>query len=183
MANWVRCFLFWVLTWFQNWDIWISRPLRLSLVTLQKCWKHLKFRPYFIVWTPKLQRFLTSWKITWSAGFALPHFSQSQVSAPGEEGSIQLLSINLAGVLDCRMSDWRIHTCRIVVFWIVICQIVVYLQAGHRRAFPRLPRSLGSWHLTHLHRSLSSLSDLILLYVIDWHSYPQVWQASGLCLI
>ena len=123
MANWVRCFLFWVLTWFQNWDIWISWPLRLSLVTLQKCWKHLKFRPYFIVWTPKLQRFLTSWKITWSAGFALPHFSQSQVSASGEEGSMQLLSIsciNLAGGSDC-----RIHTCWIVIRRIVVCWIVI----------------------------------------------------------
>ena len=119
MANWVRCFLFWVLTWFQNWDIWISWPLRLSLVTLQKCWKHLKFRPYFIVWTPKLQRFLTSWKITWSAGFALPHFSQSQVSAPGEEGSMQLLSIScisLAGGSDCRMLNCRMSDKRCIAY-------------------------------------------------------------------
>ena len=78
---------------------------------------------------------------TWEEGFPLPHFSQCQVSASGEEGSMQPLSFNnshrcpwesATQPLDNELLSFAKETCTLDI-------------ARHFQGFPGL-LGLGIWH-------------------------------------
>ena len=106
---------------------------------------------------------------TWDAGFPFPHFSHVHVSSLGEDGSMQPLVVRMVVLVMILFGR----------FGLKVLGLSNHLQegAGQRRALPRLPRSRGSSHRTHLRgKAISFCWRRLASKGSPWHMPSKSWK-------